>query len=121
MSEPNTMVGAGALAALIALAGPLLGPYIVVVLLSSGGALVAASEVETTGRFHVMAFVFRGFVFGLGFASASADFVAGYLHVAAPVALAPVSLVIGLYAHRWRSVGPIVWSLIVRLRGAPRA
>lgn len=121
MSEPNTAAGASVLAIPVLFLGPSLGPYVLVALLSAGGALVAAAEAETTGRFHVVAYVFRGFIFGLGFASVAADTVASYLHIAPVVALSPVSLVIGLYAHRWKQVGPMLLSLLSRLRGVPRA
>ncbi len=105
-TEPgSSLAGAGLVAAVIAAAGPLAGPYIIIAVTAFGGALIGLSSSHTRGLWPSAIFVARGVFVGLVFTGICADLVAGYWPgTTAHSWLAPVSAVLGAMADKWQVV-----------------
>lgn len=116
MSEPTTVAPAGLLAIAIALAGPLAGPYAVIVLAALSGALWALSEAHTRGAGSAM-LVLRLVLTALVLTGAATWWLEVHYDLPSHQILAPVAFLIAAAGNRWRSMAGKLWSLMLRRFG----
>lgn len=116
MSDPTTaspVVTVALFSAAAALAGPLFGPIMLVVITSAVGAYVAAAEAQTATTREVLIFVLRGALFAVVLSAIASEWVEARFGMAGHSALAAASAFIGYYAHRLRRIDPFgIWRLL---------
>jgi len=107
MSDPaNVSIATGLVALATAMMGPLAGPYAIVLVASSAGAFIAASETRTKTRYEVMVFVLRGAAFAVAFAALLAEWAERHFGWPSHSMLAAASVGIGYQAHQVRRLVP---------------
>jgi hypothetical protein len=95
MSEPAGPVSFSLLGAAVALAGPVLGPYALIVFAAMVGALLALSKASTDGHWAGLRYVALASAIALLITGPICWALATYLGVPANIALIPVAFLLG--------------------------
>jgi hypothetical protein len=113
MAEPaSPLLVTGLVAVAASALGPLLGPHALIVIVSAGGAFLAAAEAHTESRREVFIYVVRGALFALCFAAISAEWVERHWGLPGHSLLAGVALGIGYQAHQAHRLVRVGWQRI---------
>nr|WP_315471770.1 hypothetical protein [uncultured Rhodoferax sp.] len=117
MLEPiQSTTGAVSLMMLaIAAFGPLAGPYVVIILGATGGALWALSSAELATRWQGAWLMLRCVITAVVLTAFLAKLASDYAHVDVTEAYSWVSFAIGALGNRWLD---IIESIKVRIQGA---
>lgn len=107
MADPaNTLITTGLVALASSTLGPLAGPYALVLVASSAGAFIAASEAHTKTRRDVLVYIVRGALFALACSALLSEWAEIRFGWPAHSLLAVAAVLIGYQAHQVRRLIP---------------
>ena len=104
MTEPVAPVAVGIVALSVALAGPLAGPYFVILLAALAGALWALAAEPTANRADAALLVFRLMLTATVLAGGLAWWLEHVYQWPAHQVLAPAAFIVGMGGNRWRAL-----------------